>query len=190
MTMHPDTHAPALTIYHRWTGAALYEGQHATMREAVEAAVKAGANLFGANLSDANLSSANLSDANLSYANLSGANLSGANLSYANLSDANLSDANLSYANLSRADLSGANITDKSGQRRILRGFWQAGPLGSEGRTLMIYATDAGLYAKTGCFGPSPIAEFLEAAWNQHGDNKYGRAYRAAVECAKAALGE
>jgi hypothetical protein len=68
------------TIRNRWTNAVIYEGDFATMRECVEAAVKACANLSGANLSRADLYGADLSGANLSGANLSRANLSGADL--------------------------------------------------------------------------------------------------------------
>ena len=107
-----------IEIKNRWTGAVLYRSETAeTMRQAVEEAVKAGADLSDANLraadlSDANLSAANLSAANLSYADLSYANLSDANLSDADLSDANLSAANLSYADLRAADLSYADLRD------------------------------------------------------------------------------
>ena len=48
------------TIKHRITGATLYESEHATLRAAVEAAVKAGASLRGANLRGANLAGAYL----------------------------------------------------------------------------------------------------------------------------------
>ena len=44
-----------IEIKNRWTGALLYSGEHADVKEAVEAAVKAGANLRGANLDGANL---------------------------------------------------------------------------------------------------------------------------------------
>jgi hypothetical protein len=103
-------------IRDRWTDAVLWEGEAATVKDAIHAALKAradlsGANLSGANLSGANLSGANLSWADLSRADLSGANLSGANLSRANLSGANLSGADLSGANLSGAHLSGANLS-------------------------------------------------------------------------------
>ena len=57
-----------IEIKNRWTGAVLYSGEHADVKEAVEAAVKAGANLAGANLADANLSGANLSGATLTGA--------------------------------------------------------------------------------------------------------------------------
>ena len=44
-----------IEIKNRWTGAVLYSGEHADIKEAVEAAVKAGANLRGAYLGGANL---------------------------------------------------------------------------------------------------------------------------------------
>jgi len=79
-------------IKNRWTGSVLfeYEKEDNTLKDTVEQAVRAGANLSGANLEGANLSRANLSRANLSRANLLGANLEGANLSRANLLGANL----------------------------------------------------------------------------------------------------
>ena len=103
------------------SGAVLYRSESAeSLREAVIAAVREGADLSDACLSDADLSRANLSgaylsgaclsDACLSDAYLSGANLSGANLSGACLSDANLSGANLSGADLIGADLIGADL--------------------------------------------------------------------------------
>ena len=59
----------------------LFESSAETLREAVEEAVKAGADLFGAILRGADLSGANLSGANLYGANLYGADLSGARVS-------------------------------------------------------------------------------------------------------------
>jgi hypothetical protein len=90
-----------MQIKNRFTDAVIYEGEFASIRLCVEAAVRSGANLSGANLYGANLSGAYLS----------GADLYGANLSRANLSRANLSGANLSGANLSGADLYGANLS-------------------------------------------------------------------------------
>ncbi|MGC4033635.1 MAG: pentapeptide repeat-containing protein [Tepidisphaeraceae bacterium] len=98
-------------IKNRWTGEVLFAADTDTLEEAVELAVKQGANLSDANLGGANLSGANLRGANLSGANLRGANLSGANLSGANLRGANLRGANLSGANLSGANLRGANLS-------------------------------------------------------------------------------
>ena len=55
-----------------------YEKENATIKDAVEQAVKERANLGGANLEGANLRGANLRGANLGGANLGGANLRGA----------------------------------------------------------------------------------------------------------------
>ena len=105
-----------INILHRWTGAVLLTAEAATVREAMEAACRSGANLIGANLIGANLIGANLSGADLIGADLIGADLSGANLSGANLIGADLSGADLSGAKLigaylSGADLSGANLS-------------------------------------------------------------------------------
>ena len=62
-----------IEIKSRWTGAVLYSGEHADVKEAVEAAVKAGANLARANLYGANLARATLAGATLAGANLAGA---------------------------------------------------------------------------------------------------------------------
>ena len=74
-------------IKHRYNKTILFEMEAEFFRQAVEEAVKTGADLSGANLSGVNLSGANLYRANLPGANLSGANLPGADLSGANLSD-------------------------------------------------------------------------------------------------------
>jgi hypothetical protein len=95
-----------ISIRSRWdSDKILYEGEFATIAEALESAVANGANLrsanlYGANLYGANLESANLDGANLESANLIGANLYGANLRSANLRSANLYGANLESANL------------------------------------------------------------------------------------------
>ena len=98
-------------IKSRWESKILFAAEAASLLLALEAAIKAGANLSGADLYGADLYGANLSGANLSGANLSGANLSGADLSRANLSGADLSGANLYGANLSGANLSGADLS-------------------------------------------------------------------------------
>lgn len=49
-----------IEIKNRWNEAVLYSGEHVDVKEAVEAAVKAGANLRDADLGDANLHVANL----------------------------------------------------------------------------------------------------------------------------------
>ena len=81
----------------------------ATMRDAVTAAVAAGADLSGADLTGADLTGAYLRRANLTRANLREADLTGANLRGANLRRADLTGANLRWANLTGADLRGAD---------------------------------------------------------------------------------
>ena len=70
-------------IKHRWTNAVLFTSQVESVREALEGAVRARANLVGASLARASLARANLDGANLDGANLVGANLDGANLARA-----------------------------------------------------------------------------------------------------------
>jgi len=102
----------ATQIKHRITDAVLFEqeGSGMSLRDTLESAVRAGANLYGANLRGANLRGANLYGANLYGADLYGANLCGANLCGANLLGADLCGANLYGANLRGADLCGANL--------------------------------------------------------------------------------
>jgi len=122
-------------IKHRYNKTILFEMEAEFFRQAVEEAVKTGADLSGADLSGVNLSGANLYRANLRGADLSGAdlyradlyraNLPGADLYRANLSGVNLSGANLYRANLSgadlyRANLSGANLSDTKNLVKIM----------------------------------------------------------------------
>ena len=61
-----------IEIKNRWTDSVIFNGEYYTIKEAVEAAVKQGANLRGANLRGANLGGANLEGANLRGAYLGG----------------------------------------------------------------------------------------------------------------------
>jgi len=63
----------------------IFSAEAHSLKELVEAAVKAGSDLTLANLAGANLVGVDLSDADLSGANLLGANLNGANLNGTNL---------------------------------------------------------------------------------------------------------
>jgi uncharacterized protein YjbI with pentapeptide repeats len=112
-----------IEIRSRWDSSkVLFSVDTETLRQAVEAAVKDGADLRDANLRDANLRDADLYDANLRGADLYGAdlydaNLRGADLRFADLRDANLGgadlcDANLRGADLRFADLRGADLRD------------------------------------------------------------------------------
>jgi hypothetical protein len=110
-------------IKHRFTLAVLYSSEASTIREAVESAVKGGADLRGADLEGANLGGAdlrgadlrdaNLGDADLEGANLRGADLRGADLEGADLRGAYLEDANLGGAYLEDANLGGADLPTK-----------------------------------------------------------------------------
>jgi hypothetical protein len=100
-----------IEIKHRINGKVLYTAENASdVREAVEEAVKAKANLDSADLRCAELRSANLRSANLRYANLRYADLRSANLRYADLRSANLGYADLGYADLGYADLRYADL--------------------------------------------------------------------------------
>jgi hypothetical protein len=118
-----------IEIRNRWSNEVIYthEAEGATMRDAVLAAVRQGADLRDANLRDADLRDANLRDANLrgtdlrdadlrgtdlSGADLRGTDLRGTDLSGASLSDADLRDADLRGTNLRDADLRDANLRD------------------------------------------------------------------------------
>ena len=60
-----------IAIKNRFTGDIIFQSTKTTYKEAVEEAIKSGADLSGANLSGANISEANLSGADLSGGNLS-----------------------------------------------------------------------------------------------------------------------
>ena len=125
------------------SGAVIFATDAASLRDAVAAALSAGADLSLADLRRADLSGANLGGADLSGAGLSGAYLSGANLSGAYLRDAylinadlrraNLSGANLRDADLGGADLSGANLGGADLSGAGLRDANLSGAIGAEG---------------------------------------------------------
>jgi len=87
-----------------------YENENATIKNAVEQAIKEKVSLESADLRSADLSFANLRSADLSSANLRSADLRSADLSFADLSFANLSFADLRSADLRSADLRSANL--------------------------------------------------------------------------------
>ena len=97
-------------IRSRRSGGVLFSLDAQSLKLAIEAAVKSGANLTGANLTGVNLISADLYGANLISADLTGANLYGADLYGADLTGADLTGANLTGADLISADLTGANL--------------------------------------------------------------------------------
>ena len=103
-----------MQIKDRWTYKVLWDGECDNIREELEAAAKAGANLDRANLDGANLDGANLDRANLVGASLYRASLDGASLDRANLVGASLDGASLDRASLDRASLDGASLVGAS----------------------------------------------------------------------------
>ena len=197
-------------IKSRFTNEVLFSGEYASLKDAVVAAVKAGAdlssadlgsahlrgaylgsaNLRGAYLRGAYLSSAYLGSADLRGANLRGADLRGAYLSSADLSSADLGSAYLrgaylSSADLSSADLCGANLDDTKikGTNAII----QIGPIGSRADMMLVFNTDDGLRVSTGCFYGS-ADDFLVRVMETHGTNQHATNYRNALELAASML--
>ncbi|MEY2655103.1 MAG: hypothetical protein RLZZ524_2131 [Pseudomonadota bacterium] len=91
---------PIIQIKSRYDNHVIFEGDYATLFDAVVDAARSRANLRGANLDGANLRGAYLDGANLRGANLDGANLRGAYLGGADLGGAYLGGANLRGAYL------------------------------------------------------------------------------------------
>jgi len=185
-------------IKHKNTGAVLFAGEGASLREVVERAVRERADLAGANLYDANLFRANLAGADLYGANLSGANLADANLYGANLFGAKLIGADLFRAYLIGADLRGAylygaylgdarlsgaivgNNLRLLGRRPVL----VIGPIGSRSDYCTVYLTDGGVCVQAGCFFGT-LAGFAAAVEKTHRDSARGREYRAMIDLAR-----
>jgi hypothetical protein len=92
----------ALIEIKHWNGKILHTIEADSIKAAVEALVRNGANL----------NMASLDGANLNRANLNGASLDGANLNRANLNRASLNGASLDGANLNRANLNRASYGD------------------------------------------------------------------------------
>jgi hypothetical protein len=163
-----------IKILHRYTGAVLFEGDAGmTMRQTLEKATLAKANLRGADLGGANLYGADLGGANLYGANLGGANLHGADLRGANLYGANLGGANLYGANLYGANLRGKKLAGA-------RPFFTIGPIGSRSDYLQAFITDKGLMIRAGCFFDTRDRFELQLAAT-HGMNEHGQEYMAAL---------
>jgi len=125
-----------MTLYeikHKYTGSVLFSLETNSLQLAVEAGVKAKADLRGADLRGANLRGADLRGANFWEADLRGADLRRANLREAYLRDADVMGANLRAADLREADLWGANfmganlrIADLRGADLMREDLWDA----------------------------------------------------------------
>jgi len=149
-------------IKSRWSDKVLFAAEADSVKELMEKAIEARANLCGADLYRADLSGANLSGADLSRANLYG------------------------------ADLSGANLYGADQKKTILVGecpVFQITPIGSRQSTLVAFNTDSGLLIKTGCFFGT-IDEFAAAVKNSHSGSKFEREYLSAIELIKVRFAE
>jgi hypothetical protein len=99
-----------MKILNVFSGEVIFEDSSDSWEVTLNAALKAGANLYGADLYGADLRGADLYGADLRGANLRGADLRGADLYGADLRGANLRGADLRGANLRGADLRGADL--------------------------------------------------------------------------------
>ena len=101
-----------IQIKHKILGSVLfeYEKEENTIKDTLQAAVKAGADLRDADLGGADLRRADLRGADLRDADLGGADLRDADLRDADLGGADLRRADLRGADLRRADLGGADL--------------------------------------------------------------------------------
>jgi hypothetical protein len=109
-----------ITIRHKTTKEVIFEGEYASTKECVLAAIKAKASLAYADLSYVDLSHSDLSYVDLSHSDLSYAYLSHAILTDADLSYSDLSYSDLSYSDLSNAYLSHADLADVKGLVKIM----------------------------------------------------------------------
>ena len=151
-----------IEIKNRFSGSVLFSVETKTLKLAVEAAVKSGADLSGAYLSRADLSGAYLSGAYLSRAYLSRAYLSG-------------------------VDLSGVDLSGADGKKKVkIARYLGIGPIGSRMALLQVFFTEKnGIFCHTGCF-KGTLEVFEAKAQKEHGDNKHGIAYAAAVALIRA----
>ena len=152
-------------IKNHWDGKLIFSIETDSWKLAMEAAIKAKANLRSADLSSANLRSADLSSANLSYADLSYADLRSADLSYANLRSADLSYADLSSANLRSADLSSADLSSAKTDHR----FISVSGIGSLKRMTIYDLTDDKIFC--GCF-IGTLEEFEKQVQKTHAEKQ------------------
>ena len=154
-----------IEIKNRWNGEVLYSGEHADVKEAVEAAAKGGADLAGANLRGADPCGANLRGANLRGANLYG-------------------------ADLARTKVGGdGDEATLVGSRPVV----QIGPIGSRNAWLLVFwCGDAGVRISAGCQRQISEAHFLKRLAYRHGEgdqaNIHAQHYIEALAFAKRLL--
>ena len=148
-----------------WNSEVLYSGEHASLREAVEAA------------------------------NLRGADLRGADLRGADLRGADLRGADLGGADLRDADLGGAKVGKGGDEATLVgsRPVVQIGPIGSRNDWLLVFwCGDAGVRISAGCQKQISEAHFLKRLAYRHGEgdqaNIHAQHYIEALAFAKRLL--
>lgn len=146
-----------------------------------------GASMMGASLEGAYMYGASLEGASLDGAYLNGAYLNAASLDGASLRNTSLNWASLNWASLSRASMSstsfvGAYLDDKEDTIEEIKQF---GYFGSTGRYTVAYKCKKSIKIRCGCFFGT-LAEFESKVAETHGDNKYGKEYRAVIDLIRA----
>ena len=154
-----------IEIKNQHTGKPIFVGEHKSLKEAVEAEVKAGADLRGADMFGADLR---------------GADLGGANLRGADLRGADLSDAKVGK------DGDEAVLV---GSRPVV----QIGPIGSRNDWLLVFwCGDAGVRISAGCQKQIAESYFLKRLADAHGEgeqaNIHAQHYLEALAFAKRLL--
>ena len=176
-------------ITSRFDGITLYGCEADSLLEALQKAVKAGANLDGANLTGADLTGAYLDGADLTGANLTRANLTRADLYGADLTRANLTGADLTRADLTRANLTRANLDGKEALNII-----QLAGIGSERHSTVAIILEDEIAIQCGCFTGSLDDFRLDIEKTHESNERYLTEYRAAIRwiesCATACRGE
>lgn len=194
----------------RWTdNEVIYTSDCATIREAVEQAVRekielSFADLQSTDLSNINLPSAKLFNAKLSYSTLKNTFLIGADLSFANLKGARIEDCNLSLADLSNTDLSFTELsnTDLSLTDLSFASFYWTKfnkidlskaviynsiiikNLGPRKEPVVAIQTNTGIKIKSEIFFGT-LDNFEITVKQNHQNNKYARDYFAMIEFIK-----
>ena len=191
----------------RFTGRVLFEHdcENNTIKATVQKALAVKANLSGSDLRNSDLRNSDLNGSDLSYSDLrnsdlrnsdlNGSNLSYSNLIYSDLSYSNLNGSNLSYSNLNGSDLRNsdlngsdlsysnlreAKLKDGSKITDAKRPVFSLGPIGSEQRMMMAFATDSGIKIQTGCFFGT-VEEFKAQLTKKHSGNIHEKEYLASL---------
>ena len=87
-----------------------YEKEYATIKDAVEQAIKENVDLSNSDLRNSDLSNSDLRNSDFSYSDLRNSDFSNSNLRNSDFSYSDLSNSDLSYSDLSNSDLSNSDL--------------------------------------------------------------------------------